>query len=229
MSEDMVGIWEAVRKTLDEMAGEAQEPYWLRCFPSYYKEKFPGCFRNDEYESVMTERLAQGLSGKPINGKAMHACPERKYPTRHEKPNERCDLVIGLDGITVVWIECKSAYTDKLRKDFKAENARWDTDNWEDTVRGIRADVERLKKLAELRPPVTICIGVLLLGFDRKDNQISTDKLYRLLPDELERDWIAAHGKDRREGVPPRQDRCESRANRGFRERVWFWYRAVNE
>jgi hypothetical protein len=231
-----VEIWETVHQTLQEIGKEAlaqgSRPYGLRAYGSYYREKFPGSFGKNCWEEPISEGLAQGLYHKSINGTTMNACPERLYPF-----GGNCDVVISLNGIHVVWIECKAAYTDDINGDYEAQDPScWSDGWWKQTVEGrngrggIRKDVDKLRRLADLRPPVTRYVGVLLLGFDRRDKPIAAEELYPLLPAELvEKPWIPGHRlyeKKEREGIM-QEDGCKSRRERGFRERLWFWYRPV--
>ncbi len=251
MNGDILEIWKAIRETLWDMGNEAVadgQPYALRGYAAWHRIKFPGLFRKTRWEEPITDGLAKGLEGRKVGEKRIHARTEETYPGNSQK---RCDLVIGLDGTDFLWIEFKTAYKENLCR--KSDDFCWDGDkfyepsgkqSWEAGVADIdNKDIKKLNGLIGLQPPITRYIGILLLGFDRAytpkfgKNEITVEQLYGgaghvgLLPCELCYDggWIPAHGKDHPEGIIPWRDRHGPRAARGFRERLWFWYRSVME
>jgi hypothetical protein len=218
-------IWEAIQTTLDEMAKKfitRENPYALRCYLYSHRKLFPASFPGDRWEESITAGLAQELCDKGIS-----ACTEQLYPCN----SERCDLVVQLSSGETLWIECKTAYRMDLGKDLDGNNPKecFGKRSWKAGV----ADIEEkdIKKLNTLRLPSAQYIGILLFGFDRdRDGErIEIDELYGLLPDELRSDnWVAAHGKNNPKGLLY-PDRYSRRAEIGYQDRLWFWYRPVTK
>jgi hypothetical protein len=219
-------IWEEIQKTLDEMAKLFPDKPWaLRCY-LYSHRKLTGRFpRRNAWEDSITEGLADRLSDKGLCTK-----PFRRYAHSHGS----CDLVIRLNNGEKFWIECKTAYRMDLGDvlDGTKPKELCGDMSW---VRGVRDIAAAIEKLGRLRLPVAHYLGVLLIGFDRdqKGERIETDDdtddsyLYKLLPGELRGDgWVPAHGKHNPHGVTC-PDRCSGRAEIGYRDRLWFWYRRV--
>jgi hypothetical protein len=216
-------IWEAIQATLDDIAKMCvtpEEPWGLRCYLYSHRKHIDGSFPENRWEEGITAGLARGLRDKGIR-----ASTERPYPGS----SERCDLVVQLSGGETLWIECKTAYRMDLGGDLDGGHPKESVgkSSWREGV----ADVARkdIQKLDGLRLPTAQYVGVLLLGFDRdrKGQSIETDDLYSLLPGELRGGrWVAAHGEGRPEGLVCR-DRYSCRAEKGYRDRLWFWYRPV--
>jgi hypothetical protein len=243
MNDEILAIWKRIKEALWNMGNEAVadgQEYGLRCYADWHRKRFPGSFCDTQWEEPITEGLAQRLAGRQIGDRRIHACTEKRYPASSQK----CDLVIGLDGVHSAWIECKTAYKERLcrkRDSYDYNGDAPEPDYWERGVEDIGKDVE---KLDSLRPPAARYVGILLLGFDRAGplipgfdlpaNAIALEQLYGrkdqagLLPPALYRGgvWLAGHGREGRGGIIW-EDRYAPRADRGYRERLWFWYRQV--
>jgi hypothetical protein len=212
-------IWEAIQTTLDGMAKRfitPDFPFGLRCYLYSHRKLFPGSFPADRWEESNSAGLAEGI--RP-------ASTEQIYPDS----SERCDLVIQLGGGERLWIEFKTAYCMDLGGNLDGNNPKecGGNDSWKAGVADI--GTKDIRKLNRLRRPFAQYVGILLLGFDRDRNgeRIEIDDLYKLLPGELcNDDWVAAHGEDKPEGLAC-PDRYSARAENGYRDRLWFWYRPV--
>ncbi|MGD9126471.1 MAG: hypothetical protein PVH19_03750 [Planctomycetia bacterium] len=231
MTKDIIQLWDTIQTTLNEMDEEAsaeERPYGLRCYGTYCRKLFPGSFLEHRCEEPITEGLARKLCGKMVNGKTIYALSERQYPNK-----KRSDVVIWLDGDCFLWIECKVAYKEHLNGsdddtyDFIGERP-YKPGSWKATIGGVPEALEKLNLLAEPPKRCTRYIGFLLLAFDRKEQQITIDELYHLLPDELMTQWTPAHGMNNLEGII--QPECFlPRADKGFQKRFWFWYRKIGD
>jgi hypothetical protein len=219
----VVQIWEAIQKTLDEMARYADAPEnGLRCYLYTHRKLFPGSFPTDRWEDAIVAGLARGLSEKGIATEAFVHYPESQ---------ESSDLVVRLSNGGTLWIECRTAYRMDLGKNLEGTAPKECRGNrsWVCGVADIAA--KDILKLERLTAAYGEYICILLLGFDRdrRSERIETHDLCSLLPTQLrDGSWIPAHGKDRPDGLCY-PDRYSARANNGYRDRVWFWYRRVTK
>ena len=221
----IVAVWDAIVETLREMGADSIKegrPYGLRAYASYCRSLGLG-IRKGACEEPLTAGIAAGL-----------AC--QGYPATLEQPypmGGRSDLVVDLGDSELVWLECKTAYREHLARS-KADpryDYNYDGDNCYDPGRGRDSWVagvsdiggKDIPKLLTLRPSEAKFIGVLLLGFDRERVPLTNRELYDLLPSCLN-EWTPAHGGAAGISWP---DSYPVRAQGGFRERVWFWYRRV--
>jgi hypothetical protein len=215
--DEIIRLWQQVQLILQEMGDEAakggSQPYGLRGYAAYHRERFPGSFRKDAWEEPIMAELAMRLAQREII-----AIPERPYPGGRG----RCDLGLQVTKTDQLWIEFKTAYRETI--------IGWDAErteeprgkgSWKAGVADIKA--KDIVKLNTLRRPGASYIGILLLGFDRTARPLQTEELYALLPTELD-SWVAAHEQREGGGWP---DRHQVRADKGFRDRLWFWYRPV--
>ena len=222
---NIVAVWDAIVETLREMGADSIKegrPYGLRAYGSYRRSLGHG-IRKRACEEPLTGGIAAGLARR-----GYPATPEQPYPL-----GGRSDLAVGLGGSELVWIECKTAYREHLARS-KADpryDYSYSGDNCYDPGRGRGSWVagvsdiggKDIPRLLTLHPGEAKFIGVLLLGFDRESVPLTNQELYDLLPSCLN-EWTPAHGGAA--GISWR-DSYPIRASRGFRERVWFWYRPV--
>ncbi len=229
---DITHIWNAILDALKEMgAASVREgkPYGLRGYPDYHRERqfSERSFRKSAWEEPLTDGIRLGLACQ-----GLCTTTERRYPAN---PQERCDLVVDLCQSGLLWIECKTAFRQCLGKagwgspyDYDYDGDDWydpgkGRDSW---VAGVRDIVEKdVPKLLSLTSNEAQHVGVLLLGFDLRHAPLTNQELYGLLGPSLD-EWKPLH--DSKEGVTWK-DSYSVRAERGFRERVWFWCRPVAE
>lgn len=227
--DDIIPIWHAILATLKEMGTasvQEGEPYGLRGYPDCHRKLFPGSFRKCACEEPLMAGIELGL--KSYGFQATTKKGELRYPA-----GGYCDLIIGPDSSSSIWIEFKTACRQHLAESSPGSQYRYKydgvgsydpgrgRDSWVSGVLDIgRKDVPKLLSLSPLEAKY---IGVLLLGFDRVTDPLTNRELYELLPKGL-CDWKSAH--DSKEGVTW-DDSYPLRKERGFRERIWFWYRLV--
>lgn len=173
----------------------------------------------------MTAGIESGLKSRGFHTTTKKG--ELRYPA-----GGFCDLIVNPDTSDAVWIECKTAYRQHLAESIPGSQYRYNYDgadcydpgrgknSWVQGVRDIR---EAVRKLLTLRPTDAEYVGVLLLGFDKETSPLMNDDLDELLPQCLDQ-WNSAHGG--KDGVTW-NDSYPVRRERGFRERVWFWYRPI--
>lgn len=227
--DDIISIWHATLATLKEMGSasvQEGEPYGLRGYSDFYRKLHPGSFRKCAWEEPLMAGIELGLKNRGFHATTKKS--ELRYPV-----GGYCDLIVDPDSSSSTWIECKTAYRQHLAELSPGSQYRYNyngvgsydpgrgRDSWVAGVLDIgRKDVP---KLLSLSPAEAKYIGVLLLGFDLVTSPLTNRELYELLPTCL-CDWQSAH--DSKEGITW-DDSYPIRKERGFRERIWFWYRLV--
>ena len=130
-----------------------------------------------------------------------------------------------------MWVECKTAFLHELKSCTTPWNGKW---NFDYSAEGCSRPESRMlgciRDIADKDVPLLnhltsqdgSYIGVLLMGFDKENDQITAEHLETELRGALN-DWKTAHP----ENGFCWPDSYGARAQLGFRERLWFWYRAV--
>lgn len=178
--------------------------------------------------SKFETEIAQGLRNRSSLGLGTG---ERQYPDYVFSPSGDlrrkrwwCDFTKLSDGKRI-WIECKTIFTRVLGKandqpfgyDWTGTNARRYSPIV--CINEVEADANRLMSL---RSSDADYLGLFAIGFDHRDDLVSRHTEFLSLATKLkDSGWQVVETEW--------EDHNVQRAMMGFRERCWFWCRAVRE
>ncbi len=214
-------------------------PFGLRGYPAFQRGFSPTMALGQmEWERPIVEAIGEQLQNTfgydVVSSQASLQYPSYVIPPLRKgkitADSSRCDLRIRMTPDDEwLWIEAKIAYLQDLTNS-RGQAPDWTgslplRSAWTSARNGLR-DIAQIDvpKLLQLRSSDAYAIGVLLIAFDRSADSLTADRMSGTFLPALQ-GWQPAHLCE--DGVM-RADCFIGRANAGFRERFWLWYKTVS-